>query len=159
MKSLDITSYLAPKFPYNQFLKAYECAMTNQRFYEQVDSLDKLNFHTIHTISRSFSFYTARFRHYRGTVRVLCYFLVGYSNLDVVPFLEKVSTFWKDRSIDIFKDDVSVPGLTMKVLVCLNIISGNSRSRKVNCRCWQICRKVEGPDNKVHQIMWDDITI
>ena len=46
-------------------------------------------------------------------------FFIWYNNLDVVPFLEaieKMSDFWKDRSIDIFKDRVSVPGLTMKYL-------------------------------------------
>jgi hypothetical protein len=46
-------------------------------------------------------------------------FLVWYNNLDVVPFLEaidKMSDFWQERCIDIFKDGVSVPGLTMKYL-------------------------------------------
>ena len=46
-------------------------------------------------------------------------FLVWYNNLDVVPFLEaveKMSQFWQERKIDMFKDDVSVPGLTLKYL-------------------------------------------
>ena len=46
-------------------------------------------------------------------------FLVWYNNLDVVPFLEaieKMSNFWQERNIDIFKDGVSVPGLAMKYL-------------------------------------------
>jgi hypothetical protein len=46
-------------------------------------------------------------------------FLVWYNNLDVVPFLEaidKMSNFWQERNIDMFKDGVSVPGLTMKYL-------------------------------------------
>ena len=46
-------------------------------------------------------------------------FLVCYNNRDVVPFLEaidKMSDFWKERRIDIFRDGVSVPGLTMKYL-------------------------------------------
>ena len=47
-------------------------------------------------------------------------FIVWYNNnLDVVPFLEaidKMSNFWKERNIDIFKDGVSVPGLSMKYL-------------------------------------------
>jgi hypothetical protein len=48
-----------------------------------------------------------------------CDFLIWYNNLDVVPFLEaieKMSNFWQERKIDIFKDGVSVPGLTMKYL-------------------------------------------
>ncbi len=45
---LDITNYLAPGFSYDQFLKAYECTQTKGYFpCECVDSLDKLNFHTL----------------------------------------------------------------------------------------------------------------
>ena len=46
-------------------------------------------------------------------------FLVWYNNLDVVPFIEafeKMSQFWRERKIDIFKDGISVPGLTLKYL-------------------------------------------
>ena len=46
-------------------------------------------------------------------------FLVWYNNLDVEPFVvavEKMMAFWREREIDIFKDGVSVPGLTMKYL-------------------------------------------
>ena len=46
-------------------------------------------------------------------------FLVWYNNLDVVPFLEgveKMSQFWQERKIDMFKDGISVPGLTVNYL-------------------------------------------
>ena len=44
LKFLDITNYLAPGFSYEQFLKAYECAQTEEYFpYEWVDALDKLD--------------------------------------------------------------------------------------------------------------------
>ena len=46
-------------------------------------------------------------------------FLVWYNNLDVVPFLEaveKMSAFWQEGKIDMFKDGISVPGLTLKYL-------------------------------------------
>ena len=46
-------------------------------------------------------------------------FLVWYNNLDVVSFLEaveKMSQFWQERKIDMFKDGISVPGLTLKYL-------------------------------------------
>ena len=42
--------------------------------------------------------------------------VIWYNNLNVIPFLEaleKMSDLWKDRKIDIFKDGVSVPGLTI----------------------------------------------
>ena len=46
-------------------------------------------------------------------------FLVWYNNRNVLPFLEaieKMSEFWQERNIDMFKDGVSVTGLTMKYL-------------------------------------------
>ena len=46
-------------------------------------------------------------------------FFVWYNNLDVVPFIEaveKMSQFWRERKIDMFKDGISVPGLTLKYL-------------------------------------------
>ena len=50
-----------------------------------------------------------------------CDFLVLCNNLDFVPSIEKMSLFWKERNIDIFKDGVSVPGLTMKYLFSNNV--------------------------------------
>ena len=47
-------------------------------------------------------------------------FLVWYNNLDVVPFIEaveKMSQFWRERKIDMFKDGITVPGLTIKYLL------------------------------------------
>ena len=46
-------------------------------------------------------------------------FLTWYKNLDVIPFLEavvKMSQFWQERKISMFKDEFSVPGLTLKYL-------------------------------------------
>ena len=46
-------------------------------------------------------------------------FLVWYNNRDVVPFLEAIDkqfTFYKQQNIDMFKDGVSVPGLTLLYL-------------------------------------------
>ena len=46
-------------------------------------------------------------------------FLVWYNNRDVVPFLEAIDkqfAFYKQQNIDIFKDGVSVPGLTLLYL-------------------------------------------
>lgn len=46
-------------------------------------------------------------------------FLEWYNNLDVAPFLkviEKQVAFYAEHRIDMFKDGISVPGLTMKFL-------------------------------------------
>ena len=47
-------------------------------------------------------------------------FLVWYNNREVVPFLDamdKQFAFYKQQNIDMFKDGVSVPGLTLLYLV------------------------------------------
>lgn len=46
-------------------------------------------------------------------------FLIWYNNLDVQPFLEaieKMFQFYKDKNIDMFKDGISIPGLTLKYM-------------------------------------------
>ena len=46
-------------------------------------------------------------------------FLIYYNDVDVKPFIqavEKVLDFWRERDINMCKDGVSVPGLTMKYL-------------------------------------------
>ncbi len=128
---LDITNYLAPGFSYEQFLKAYECTQTKGYFpYKWVDSIDKLNFPTLpppEAFHSTLSGSNITEQQYEYCQRVwrdnnmesFREFLVWYNNLDVVPFLEaieKISAFWKEGNIDIFKDGVSVPGLTMKYL-------------------------------------------
>ncbi|CAB4020669.1 Hypothetical predicted protein, partial [Paramuricea clavata] len=131
LKFLDITNYLAPGFSYEQFLKAYECSQTKCYFpYEWVDSLDKLNHcslpprETFHSTLSGTDITEEQYEYCQGVwdeenMTTLRDFLVWYNNLDVVPFLEaidKMSNFWQERNIDMFKDGVSVPGLTMKYL-------------------------------------------
>ena len=46
-------------------------------------------------------------------------FFIWYNNRDIVPFLEAIEKqflFYKLRHIDMFKDGISVPGLTMNLL-------------------------------------------
>ena len=131
LKFLDITNYLAPSFNYDAFIKAYECSQTKGYFpYEWVESLEKLDCSELppreafySTLSQSeitdeqYEFCQRSWDEQQMTS--FRDFLVWYNNLDVVPFLEaieKMSLFWKERDIDIFKDGVSVPGLTMKYL-------------------------------------------
>ena len=47
-------------------------------------------------------------------------YLIWYNNRDVTPFveaIEKMRLFYEEREIDLFKDGISVPGLTMKYLM------------------------------------------
>ena len=131
LKLLGISNYLAPGFSYDQFLKAYECEQTKGYFpYEWIDSLEKLQHPSL---PPNEAFYSPRKNanisedeyaycqqvweeNQMSTVKD---FLDWYNNLDVGPFLEameKISTFWKERKIDMLKDGLSVPGLTLKYL-------------------------------------------
>lgn len=131
LKFLDITNYLAPGFSYAQFLKAYECDQTKGYFpYEWVDSAEKLDCPILPPHEAFFSSLTnsniteEEYEYCRrvwteNNMQSFREFLSWYNNLDVKPFVEaveKMLDFWRERDIDMFKDGVSVPGLTMKYL-------------------------------------------
>ena len=131
LKFLDITNYMAPGFSYDQFLKAYECEQTKGFFpYEWIDGLDKLNeaslppheafYSTLKNQNISAEEYRYRQQVWEENQMITVKdFLVWYNNLDVLPFLEaveKMSAFWQERKMDMFKDGISVPGLTLKYL-------------------------------------------
>ncbi|KAK3741920.1 hypothetical protein QZH41_001681 [Actinostola sp. cb2023] len=131
LKFLDITNYLAPGFSYDQFIKAYEVHQTKGFLpYEWIDSLEKLNCQELPPHATFFSYlknkniteeeyqYCQRVWKENG-METFREFLVWYNNLDVAPFVEaveKMMVFWQERKIDMFKDGVSVPGLTLKYL-------------------------------------------
>ena len=131
LKFLDISNYLAPGFSYDQFLKAYECPQTKGYFpYEWVHNLDKQEETSLPPHE---AFYSS-LKNANITTEEYAYcqqvweenemtsfkdFLVWYNNLDVEPLLEvveKMSQFWQERKIDMFKDGISVPGLRLKYL-------------------------------------------
>ena len=52
-------------------------------------------------------------------MKTMRYLLVWYNNVDVIPFLEAISkqtVFYQQTGIDMFKDGISVPGLTLLYL-------------------------------------------
>ncbi|KAL9978114.1 hypothetical protein ACROYT_G015598 [Oculina patagonica] len=131
LKLLDISNYVAPGFSYGQFLKAYECEQTKGFFpYEWIDSLDKLKetslpphkafYSSLKNTNITDQEYTYCQQVWQeNNMITFKEFLVWYNNLDVVPFLEaveKMSQFWQERKIDMFKDGISVPGLTLKYM-------------------------------------------
>ena len=132
LKFLDVTNYLAPGFSYDQFLKAYECEQTKGFFpYEWIDGLDKLEETSLPPHAAFYSslknanitdeeYWYCQQVWEDNELSTFKDFLVWYNNLDVIPFLEaveKMSQFWQERKIDMSKDGVSVPGLTLKYLV------------------------------------------
>ena len=117
--------------------KAYKCEQTKGFFpYQWLDCLDKWG----ETSLLPHSAFYSSLKNANITDKEYAYcqqvwednemvtfkdFLVWYNNLDVVPFLdavEKMRQFWQERGFDMFKEGISVPGLTLK---CLFSFLGN----------------------------------
>ena len=141
LKFLDISNYLAPGFSYDQFLKAYECEQIKGFFpYQWLDCLDKLEEtslppHAAFYSSLKNANITDEECQYCQKVcednemSIFKDFLVWYNDLDIVPFLEavkKTSQFWQKRKINMFKDGISVPGMTLKYLFYLSFLGNQT---------------------------------
>ena len=131
LKFVDICNYLAPGFSYDKYLKAYGCAQQKGHFpYEYMNDLCKLEDRALPQQSAFFSRLTSEgisdtdyaacqavWRDNRMTT--MRDYLIWYNNRDVEPFLEaiaKQATFYRDRHIEMFKDGISVPGLSLLYL-------------------------------------------
>ncbi|CAH3104137.1 unnamed protein product [Porites lobata] len=131
LRFLDVTNFLAPGFSYDKFLKAYECPQTKGFFpYEWLDSLDKLDHPSLPPHEAFFS--TLKNENISEEDYQYCQqvwsdnnmqtfkdFLIWYNNLDVQPFcgaLEKMCAFWKDKKIDMLRQGISIPGVTLTYL-------------------------------------------
>ena len=131
LKFLDVTSYLAPGFSYDKYLKAYGCELQKGHFpYEYMDGIGKLEdialppqeafYSRLKNEDISDDDYARCQAVWRDNrMKPMPDFLVWYNNRDVVPFLEAIDkqfAFNKQQNIDMFKDGVSVPGLTLLYL-------------------------------------------
>ena len=131
LKFLDMTNYLAPGFSYAKYLKAYGCEVTKGHFpYEYMDRLERLDdtvlppkeafFSRLKNEGISDEDYVSCQEAWRDNgMTTLRDFLVWYNNRDVVPFLQAVDRqfdFYQQRGIDMFKQGISVPGLTLLYL-------------------------------------------
>ena len=131
LKFLDIRNYLAPGFDYATYLKAYQCVITKGYFpYEWMDNLEKLKqmslpshedfFSTLKNCNISEDEYAFCQQIWKEEeMTTIKDYLIWYNNRDVVPFLEaleKQFMFYCQLGVDMFKDGISVPGLTLKYL-------------------------------------------
>ena len=131
LKFLDVTQYLAPGYSYDKYLTAYGCMQQKGHFpYEYMDNLRKLDDCTLPPQAAFYSQlknegisdenYARCQAVWRDNgMETLRDYLIFYNNLDVTPFLEAISkqfTFYRDRRIDMFKDGISVPGLSLLYL-------------------------------------------
>ena len=131
LKFLDMTNYIAPGFSYDKYLKAYGCEVTKGHFpYEYMDCLERLD----DTMLPPKEAFYSRLKNegisdddYASCEKAWCDngmttlrdFLVWYNNRDVVPFLQAIRrqfAFYEQRGIDMFKQGISVPGLTLLYL-------------------------------------------
>ena len=128
LKFLDVTQYLAPGVSYDKYLKAYGCELQKGHFpYEYMDDLQKLEDRVLPPQSAFFSRlknegisnddYARCQAVWRDNgMETLREYLIWYNNRDVTPFLDAISkqfAFYCDRDIDMFKDGISVPGLSL----------------------------------------------
>ena len=128
LKFLDVTQYLAPGVSYDKYLKAYGCELQKGHFpYEYMDDLHKLEDRVLPPQSAFFSRlknegisnddYARCQAVWRDNgMTTLRDYLIWYNNRDVTPFLDAIAKqagFYKHQNIDMFKDGISVPGLSL----------------------------------------------
>ena len=131
LKFLDMINYIAPGFSYDKYLKAYGCEVTKGHFpYEYMGRLERLDdtalppkeafFSRLKNEGISDEDYASCQEAWRvNGMTTLREFLVRYNNRDVVPFLQAIDrqfAFYRQRGIDMFKQGISIPGLTLLYL-------------------------------------------
>ena len=128
LKFLDVTQYLAPGVSYDKYLKAYGCELQKGHFpYEYMDGIGKLEDRALPPQAAFFS--QLKNEGISDTDYAACQavwgdnqmttmrdYLIWYNNRDVTPFLDAIAKqagFYKHQNIDMFKDGISVPVLSL----------------------------------------------
>ncbi|KAL9950200.1 hypothetical protein ACROYT_G042671 [Oculina patagonica] len=130
---LDIINYLGPGTSYEKWVKAYECEAKKSWFpYEWFDSPEKLDYPGLPDYPAWFSKLKGQYVLTRDEwegckrtfeekgMRTFADWLRYYNNLDVSPgleALEKMKAFYAEKRIDIFKDAVGIPGVSLHYLL------------------------------------------
>ena len=130
---LDIINYLGPGTSYDKWVKAYECESEKSWFpYEWFDSIEKLDFKGLpdyeHWYSKLKGCYILTKTELESCkklfeekgMKTFKDWLRYYNNHDVLPgleALEKMRAFYSYKGIDIFKDAVSIPGVSLHYLL------------------------------------------
>ena len=132
-KFLDIMNYLAPGISYDKWVKTYGASQIKSWLpYEWFDTPDKLDYPGLPPYWCWYSQLKNAFllspKEYDDCKRIFTErgmktfrdWLEYYNNLDVAPFLEalvKMRDFYRDVGVDIFKDAVSLAGVSMKYIL------------------------------------------
>ena len=133
LRFLDIINYLGPGTSYEKWIKAYDCKTTKSWFpYEWFDSPEKLDYpglpdypHWYSKLKNEFTLKMAEWKECKQTfkekrMKTFKDWLQYYNNLDVAPGLEalqKMKNFYIEKGIDILKDAVSIPGVSLHYLL------------------------------------------
>ena len=128
LKFVDICNYLAPGVSYAKYMTAYGCELGKGHFpYEYMDDLQKLEDRVLPPQSAFFSqlknegisdadYARCQAVWHDNQMKTMRDFLVWYNNRDVIPFLQAIDkqfAFYQQHNIDMFKDGISVPGLSL----------------------------------------------
>ena len=168
---LDIINYLGPGTRYEKWVKAYECETVKSWFpYEWFDTPEKLDFRRLPKYEDWYSKlkggYVLTRDEWDGCQRLfkekgMCTFadwLRYYNNLDVAPgleALEKMRAFYTDKGIDILKDAVSIPGVSLHYLLRVCVERGADLYSPWQRSVWDVerscCRRTE---SCFHKIPW-----
>ena len=108
-----MTNYIAPGFSFDKYLKAFFSQLKNEGISDE-------DYVGCQEVWRDNGMTTLRD------------FLVWYNNRDVVPFLQAIDrqfAFYQQRGIDMFKQGISLPGLTL--LYLFNDLPGKTRRIKI----------------------------
>ena len=132
-KFLDVMNYLAPGITYDKWVKTYGASLTKSWLpYEWFDSPGKLDYQGLPSYFAWYSQlkggYVLTPKEYEGCQRIFKErgmrtfgdWLKYYNNLDVAPFLEalqKMKEFYTSLGVDIFKDAVSLPGVSKQYIL------------------------------------------
>ena len=133
LRFLDIINYLGPGTSYERWVKAYDCKATKSWLpYEWFDSEEKLDYEGLpeyeHWYSKLKKEYVLTRKQWEACkqtfkekgMKTFKDWLEYYNNLDVAPgleALEKMKKFYIEKGIDILKDAVSIPGVSLHYLL------------------------------------------
>ena len=133
LRFLDIINYLGPGTSYERWIKAYDCKGTKSWLpYEWFDSEEKLDYeglpeyeHWYSKLKKEYVLTREEWEACKRTfeekgMRTFKDWLEYYNNLDVAPgleALEKMKAFYIEKGIDILKDAVSIPGVSLHYLL------------------------------------------
>ena len=130
---LDIMNYLGPGTSYEKWVKAYDCKVTKSWCpHEWFDKLEKLDYpglpDYLHWYSKMKGDFLLKLSEWKACkklfrekgMKTFKDWVRYYNNLDVAPgleALEKMRNFYTEKGIDIMKDAVSIPGVSLHYLL------------------------------------------